>query len=225
MNSHPRALFLDFDGVIKESLDVKTRAFGELFAPWGAEVMARARAHHVANGGMSRYKKIPLYLREYCGVEPTDELVARLLNEFAGKVIDEVVAAPFVPGALDLIRGSHAAGLPLAIVSGTPQDEMDLIARRCGLDGWFAHVYGSPRDKHELLALACQEMALAPGEALFVGDSINDWQPAQDLGIPFVGRLRPGEGNPFPDGTFCVRDFMAQTVATLFAGARAAAHR
>lgn len=215
----PRALFLDFDGVIKESLDVKTRAFGELFAPWGEAAMARARAHHIANGGMSRYKKIPLYLREYCGVEPTDDLVARLLDEFAGKVIDEVVASPFVPGALDLIRGAYAAGLPLAIVSGTPQIEMDLIVGRSGLDGLFARVYGSPRDKHELLALACQEMAVAPEEALFVGDSINDWQPAQDHGIPFVGRLRPGEDSPFPEGTFCVHDFTEQTAATLWAGA------
>ena len=215
----PRALFLDFDGVIKESLDVKTRAFGEILAPWGEAAMARAREHHVANGGMSRYKKIPLYLREYCGVEPTDDLVARLLDEFADKVIDEVVASPFVPGVLDLIRGAQTAALPLAIVSGTPQGEMDLIVARCGLDGVFARVYGSPRDKHELLALACLELAVAPEDILFVGDSINDWQPAQDLGIPFVGRLRPGEESPFPAGTFCVHDFVSETAATLWAGA------
>ena len=219
MHDHPVALLLDFDGVIKESLDVKTRAFGELFAPWGAEVMARARAHHIANGGMSRYKKIPLYLRDYCGVEPTDELVARLLAEFAGKVIDEVVASPFVPGVPELIRGAQVAALPLAIVSGTPQDEMDLIVARSGLDGVFARVYGSPQDKHELLALACRELAVAPEEALFVGDSINDWEPARDLGIPFVGRLRPGEESPFPAGTFCVHDFVSETAATLWAGA------
>ena len=215
----PRALFLDFDGVINESLDVKTRAFGEILAPWGEAAMARAREHHVANGGMSRYKKIPLYLREYCGVEPTDDLVARLLDEFADKVIDEVVASPFVPGVLDLIRGAQTAALPLAIVSGTPQGEMDLIVARCGLDGVFARVYGSPRDKHELLALACLELAVAPEDILFVGDSINDWQPAQDLGIPFVGRLRPGEESPFPAGTFCVHDFVSETAATLWAGA------
>ncbi len=219
MHCHPKALFLDFDGVIKESLDVKTRAFGEIFAPWGKEVMTRVRAHHIANGGMSRFKKIPLYLREYCGVEPTDELVTRLLDEFAGKVIDEVVASPFVPGALDLIRGSHASGLPLAIVSGTPQDEMDLIAARCGLAGFFARVYGSPRDKHALLALACTEMGIAPGSALFVGDSINDWQPAHDLGITFAGRLRPNENNPFPVGTYCVGDFTGLTAAALALGA------
>jgi HAD superfamily hydrolase (TIGR01509 family) len=217
--THLRVLFLDFDGVIKESLDVKTRAFGEIFAPWGSEVMARARKHHIVNGGMSRYKKIPLYLREYCGVEPTEKMVQDLLDDFASRVIDEVIASPFVAGALDLIRQTHAAGIPMAIVTGTPQPEMEMIAKACDLTKYFARIYGSPRDKHELLAIACPELGVKGSECVFVGDAINDWQPAHDLGIPFVGRLRPGEGDPFPAGTYRIKDFTGMDAATLYAGA------
>lgn len=216
----PQALLLDFDGVIKESLDVKTRAFGEILAPWGGEAMARARKHHLANGGMSRYKKIPFYLREYCGVEAEQYLVERLLDEFANKVVDEVVASPFVPGMLELISEARAAACKLAIVSGTPQEEMELIVGRSGLADLFTKVYGSPRDKLQLLVLACDELAVPCEAALFIGDSINDWQPAHELGIHFVGRVREGETNPFPAETFCVEDFTEQTLASLWAGAR-----
>ena len=51
------AVVFDFDGVILESADVKTRAFVELYAAHGAEVVDRVREHHLANLGISRFKK------------------------------------------------------------------------------------------------------------------------------------------------------------------------
>jgi beta-phosphoglucomutase-like phosphatase (HAD superfamily) len=57
-----RVLFWDFDGVIKESVGVKTEAYTRLFEPFGAAVAARVREHHEAHGGMSRFEKLPLYL-------------------------------------------------------------------------------------------------------------------------------------------------------------------
>lgn len=201
-----RALLLDFDGVIKESLDIKTEAFAALFAPWGETAMARARAHHLANGGMSRFEKIPLYLREYCGVAPDADLVARLVADFADRVTDAVIASPYVPGARGLIERSAAAGLVLAVVSGTPEDEMRDIVERAGLAPFFARVYGSPRGKRELLELAFADLGVTPGECLFVGDSINDFRPALALGVPFVGRVRPGTDDPFPPDVVRVAD-------------------
>ena len=51
-----------FDGVIKESVSVKTDAFVDLFRPYGRDVCEQVRKHHLANGGMSRYQKMPTYL-------------------------------------------------------------------------------------------------------------------------------------------------------------------
>ncbi len=93
-----RLMFWDFDGVIKESVDVKTRAFMRLFEPYGVEVVALVRAHHEDNGGMSRFEKMPLYLR-FAGIEPEDGRVAALCDEFHRLVRDEVIAAPWVRGA------------------------------------------------------------------------------------------------------------------------------
>lgn len=52
-----KVVFWDFDGVIKESVEIKTIAFIGLFEEFGSEVYNRVREHHIANGGMSRLKK------------------------------------------------------------------------------------------------------------------------------------------------------------------------
>jgi phosphoglycolate phosphatase-like HAD superfamily hydrolase len=57
-----RWIFLDFDGVIKESVEAKSAAFVHLFEGFGDDVSKRVRSHHEANGGMSRFEKIPMYL-------------------------------------------------------------------------------------------------------------------------------------------------------------------
>ena len=53
--------FWDFDGVIKESVEVKTQAYFSLFEPFGFDVANKVRMHHIANGGMSRFDKLPSY--------------------------------------------------------------------------------------------------------------------------------------------------------------------
>ena len=42
--------FWDFDGVIKDSVDVKTQAYFQLFEPFGLDVAERVRQHHEAMG-------------------------------------------------------------------------------------------------------------------------------------------------------------------------------
>jgi phosphoglycolate phosphatase-like HAD superfamily hydrolase len=214
-----RVVFLDFDGVIKESLDMKTSAFAALFAPWGEDAVTAVRAHHIANGGMSRYRKIPLYLREFCKTDASEALVQRLLADFAARVVEDVVASPFVAGAEDFMHDCTRRGIPIAVVSGTPEEEMRAIAARMGYDRRFARVYGSPRDKNELLALAQQDFSCAPPDALFVGDSINDYLPAQALGVPYIARARAGAPDPFPESTIRIADFTGQTAGDLYARA------
>jgi phosphoglycolate phosphatase-like HAD superfamily hydrolase len=215
-----RAVFLDFDGVIKESLGVKTAAFAAIFAPWGEEAAARVCAHHIANGGMSRYRKIPFYLREYCadprmGTPDERALVDKLFADFANRAYAGVLAAPFVPGAEDFIRGCNTQGIPLAIISGTPEEEMRSLIADMGMRVNFAAIYGSPRDKRELLEAAMQNFALQPDETMFVGDSINDYTPAIELGVPFVGRVKKEDADPFPNSVFRISDFTGLSARVL----------
>ena len=60
-----QAILLDFDGVLAESMNIKTEAFAQLFEPFGDEIVKKVVKHHIKHGGISRYKKIKYYYETY----------------------------------------------------------------------------------------------------------------------------------------------------------------
>jgi len=60
-----KAIIFDFDGVIVESVQVKTDAFAEIYNPFGKEIVQKVVKHHKANGGISRFEKFELYHRNF----------------------------------------------------------------------------------------------------------------------------------------------------------------
>mgnify|MGYP006077874289 FL=1 len=50
-----KAIIFDYDGVIAESVNVKTEAFAELYKPYGTDIVQKVIKHHEANGGVSRF--------------------------------------------------------------------------------------------------------------------------------------------------------------------------
>ena len=55
------AIIFDFDGVVLESLNVKTNAFKKLYEPYGSDISKKVVEHHLENGGVSRFDKIKFY--------------------------------------------------------------------------------------------------------------------------------------------------------------------
>jgi phosphoglycolate phosphatase-like HAD superfamily hydrolase len=186
-----RAVILDFDGVVLESADIKTRAFERLFG--GDE---RAVAYHLENAGISRYEKFRHITTQIQGREYTEQDEQRLGDEFAHLVLDEVMRCPFVPGARELLE-RRTGEVPLYVASGTPQDELRGIVEQRGIASLFAGVFGSPDTKDVIARRVLEEIGVPPAEALFVGDAMTDLQAARDTGIPFAGRVPAGEPDPF----------------------------
>ena len=98
------AVFFDFDGVIKDSMEVKSDAFAMIFSDFGEEVSSKVRSHHEANGGMSRYKKIPLYL-SWAGLSPSNSLIKKYIGRFSRLVKQQVIDCEWVAGVEEFIYG------------------------------------------------------------------------------------------------------------------------
>lgn len=197
-------LVLDFDGVVLDSVDIKTRAFRELYRHRPEHLEAITRLHQ-DNGGLSRYEKFRRIHREILD-EPLDETeLARLGERFAALVLDEVLRCPFIPGAEDFLR-QESARRPVWVASGTPQEELRGIVRRRGLEGYFREVFGSPAAKADILQGILCAAGVGPDQAVFVGDATTDLRAAQAVGMPFVGLVAPGRASPFPPGTPVVPD-------------------
>jgi len=186
-----RAVVFDFDGVILESADVKTDAFVELYAEHGAEVVGRVRAHHLANVGISRFKKFAWIAEHVLGRALTEDDSAALGQRFSDLVLAKVLAAPFVPGADAALDALGALGLPMFVASGTPHDELQLIVERRGLGSAFREVHGAPREKPEILRDLLARLGLAPDQLLFIGDGMSDYKAARAAGTEFLARDTP----------------------------------
>jgi phosphoglycolate phosphatase-like HAD superfamily hydrolase len=185
-----RAVVFDFDGVVLESADVKTDAFVELFAPHGADVAAQVKAYHLANLGISRFKKFAWIHEHLLGRAITDDESRALGDRFTALALDKILAAPFVPGAAAALE-ALAATHPLFVASGTPDDELQSIVDRRGLRARFREVHGTPAEKPAILRDLMQRHALAPAELLFVGDGASDHKAAAATGVEFLARDTP----------------------------------
>lgn len=202
------AIFFDFDGVLAESLDIKIRAFIELYKEYGPDVLAQVLAHHRAHGGVSRIQKIRHCHRELLGINLQPEELMKLGRRFSELVVDAVVESAWVEGARELLD-DLVGRLPLFVVSGTPETELHEVVARRGMDRYFAAVRGSPPDKiaviHELLSAH----DLPAEQVLFIGDAMTDYDAAKATGLRFLGRVPLGEENPFPAQTAIVPDLTA----------------
>lgn len=192
-----KAFVLDFDGVILESLDIKTRAFRSLFGAFPEKIGDIVQLH-VEMAGISRFEKFRIIYRDILEKPLTETELERLGREFAVLVGREILACPFVAGALEFLK-EQSKRLPIFIVSGTPEEELrDIVARR-DLNQYCRGVYGSPRNKEVLLRKVVAENSCSPGEVVFVGDAMSDYEAADTVGTHFIGRVANGHVNPFPD--------------------------
>jgi HAD superfamily hydrolase (TIGR01549 family) len=185
-------IFWDFDGVIKDSVDVKTMAYERLFLPYGASVSRSVREHHEVNGGMSRFDKIPLYLRK-AGVVITDNVVEEFCSKFSNMVMERVINSPWVPGALEYLKKAHAS-TRFVLVTATPKNEIEVILERLGIRSYFQYVYGAPLPKTDAIAEVMTRHSLKPEQALMIGDASADLIAAVNNSVCFLLRQTPING-------------------------------
>jgi phosphoglycolate phosphatase len=194
----PAFVFLDFDGVIMDSMGLKLDSYCHAFEGLGFDREA-IRKVQLESAGLSRHKTIPLMYETLSGRPIPEDKLRECLERFGAH--DEASRAKMVlkEGAEAFLDGARASGIPLAIVTGTPQEVIDRTIAHFGLGPRFVRVCGAPTLKRDHLRALLREFSLDPGRCLYVGDAILDQEAAVPLGIPFIG-VNNGD-DPFrPEG-------------------------
>lgn len=192
-----KLIFWDFDGVIKDSVDIKTQAFVSLFMPYGEDVAIKVKMHHEANGGMSRFKKLPLYL-QWSDIEPTEALVSEFSEKFSRKVTTSVIESPWVKGAEEFLR-NNKYDQTFILVSATPQAELETILNELNLGHVFSSVFGSPVTKGDAIGNTLNNLGIASNEALMIGDASADKEAADENNVAFLLRRHNSNFTVFSD--------------------------
>lgn len=181
-----QVIFWDFDGVIKDSVAVKSVGFEQLFLPYGQSVAHQVRQHHEAHGGISRFDKMPVYLG-WAGVPATPDNVQKFCDQFSSLVLQAVIDAAWVPGVREYLLAQHSAQY-FVLVTATPQKEIETILHTLGMAHCFRQVYGAPTTKTTAIANVLVHLKCQPAQALMVGDSDTDFDAAQANNVSFLLR-------------------------------------
>jgi len=179
-------IFWDFDGVIKNSVEVKSNAFVQMFESFGSDVAKKVKSHHEANGGMSRFDKLPIYL-EWSGQSPSLILVDEYSEKFSVLVKEKVIESDWVPGVFEYIL-KNSYNQTFFLVTATPQSEIEEILESLQIRSYFCKVVGAPIKKDEAISVLLCENSIEPNETVMIGDSSSDYDAAIANCVPFILR-------------------------------------
>jgi phosphoglycolate phosphatase-like HAD superfamily hydrolase len=220
LEAHFDAVIFDFDGVIVESTDIKTAAFRALFADHPDHVDA-IEALHRRHEGVNRSIKFEMIFRDILR-RPLDAVTqVALARRYGDLVVDQVVTCPAVAGVPEVLR-ELGRDVPLAVVSSTPDGELQQIVARRDLARYFRAVRGAPPAKAAAVRDVIATFGWSADRVAMVGDTTADMEAARHNGLSFVGRVAPARASPFPPGTPVIADLngLAETLMSLAGAGR-----
>ena len=199
-------ILLDFDGVLAESMNIKTEAFAQLFEPFGDDIVKKVIKHHIEHGGISRYKKIKYYYKKYLNTSLSDKELDEIAQKFSDIAVTKVIESDWVDGAKEFLERYYNK-LDLYVISGTPQEEMELIIKQRDMKKYFKGIYGTPDTKPVLVKRIMAENKYTPKKVLYIGDCLSDYHDALEADISFLGRVPKEMNSIFPDDVSIISDF------------------
>ena len=174
----------DFDGVIKDSVAIKGECYVEVFCCVPKGLRDKIRSHHMQNGGLSRFKKIPLYM-DWLKIDL--DLTQQYLQQFSKLTISRVLSSNDIIGVRDCIETRFNLGRLNIISSATPTIELKEILASLSLDKYVQRANGAESKKSAVL-FDEKSIMTENQTILMVGDSKHDYLAALEAKVDFLFR-------------------------------------
>lgn len=200
----PEIIIYDFDGVIANSVNIKTEAFVELYKNYDLDIQNAIKNYHLCNGGVSRYEKFK-YFHEKILKEPINgDKINDLANKFSILVKDKIISCNYINGIEQCLKDNYKNSKQF-VCTGTPEIEIIEIIEKKMLQKYFYGIYGSPSSKIDIINHILSDNHCDPKKCLFFGDAITDYNAAKSTNINFIGI--ENVDTIFPSGTILIKDF------------------
>ncbi len=174
----------DFDGVILDSNKIKTDAFGVAVQSYGSTYAQDLIDYHVAHGGISRFVKFSYFFTDLLGREPKEGEMDQVLDNFAQAVHQGLLSCAQTPDLKSLMEGPLSSK-PCTVISGSMQDELRDIMQQRQIACYFDNIYGSPDSKDDIFKRESENGQITL-PAVYIGDSLYDYQMADKYGLDFI---------------------------------------
>lgn len=180
-------IIFDFDGVILDSVPIKTEGFKKLFQNFPNEKVYKLIEYHIQNGGISRYKKIKYFFNELLNKNISEDEILKYAEKYSFITKKELTNPKYlIEDTVNFIKLNYRE-YNMHIASGA--DEMDLkyICNMLNLTKYFLSINGSPTVKSEIIKNILELNTYNKDETILIGDSINDYEAAKENIIEFYG--------------------------------------
>lgn len=179
-----RTWVFDCDGVLLDSNQVKTEAFRLAVLDYGQDVAGQLVDYHVANGGISRFKKFDYFFENILARSVHAGEMETVLARFSEATKQGLLTCDEAPG-LRALLAAIPEDQPRIVVSGGAQDELREVFAKRGLAQYFTAIFGSPDTKETIFSreLSCGTL-IEP--AVYIGDSLYDYRAAMACNLDFI---------------------------------------
>ena len=198
-----KTIIFDFDGVLAESVDIKTKAFKRLFESEGKDIADKVEQYHLAHTGVSRFDKFRYFYKNFLMRELTEDTFKELCDRFSKLVVEEVVNASYVEGAKEFLV-ENKDRFTFFITSATPQQEIEEIIKKRDMGQFFKAVYGAPTKKEDAVRQILSSGGLNFLEVAYIGDALSDLKAATKNSIYFIARIYENNKAIF-DNVDCIK--------------------
>jgi beta-phosphoglucomutase-like phosphatase (HAD superfamily) len=188
--ARPLAVVFDNDGLLLDTEEAWTRAEETLWGRRGRTFTLAEKVTLIGSSGAVLALKLATLLEVDPATGPD------LVTELHELVMEEALrpVSPR-PGALTLIAALQEAGLPMAVASNSPRVFLDRVLNGAGLDGpdspFAATVAGDEVPNYkpapDIYLAACEQLGIAPADAIAFEDSPPGVAAARAAGIHVVG--------------------------------------
>ena len=192
LKKRPIAVIFDMDGVLVDSYRAHAQSWQVMAAEWGC-TMTRAQ-FDATFGRTSREIIAALWPDGRYGEEEVAAMDARKEAAFR-----RILAADFrpMPGVERLLHGLFESGVPMAVGSSGPPENVDLVLGLLGKRPWFAGIVtgmdvtrGKPDP--QVFLLAAQRLGVPPQRCVVVEDAPLGIRAAKAAGMAAVGLASTG---------------------------------
>lgn len=223
MFANELAVIFDVDGVLVDSWDAHFRSWSLLADECGVTF---TESDFAASFGMTSDEVIRRHWGDPEAPPPPDRIAA--LDDRKERLYRELVDREFppIPGAAELIDALHAAGVPLAVGSSGPPENVALVLERLGRRDRFTAVVsradvvrGKPAP--DIFLEAGRRLGVPASRCVVIEDAPAGVAAARAAGMRVMallstGRRREDFRDLPPDGfTDCLRELGPEALASL----------
>ena len=182
-----KAVLFDLDGTLVDTIPDLHAAVCAMLRDLGQpELSLEVVSHFVGRGVHSLVKRS--LARSLDGADDSSPAPAAALERFRHHYCRENGRnATLYPGVIAGLEALKAMRMPMALVTNKPQAFTLPLLELTGLSGYFDVVVGGdvlPKVKPDPMALVwvCGRLGVSPADALFIGDSVNDFLAGRAAG-------------------------------------------